>query len=588
MHLHSRFALIYSTAALLACSVAPINFTPEDAGPPDGSPPDMAMFSVHVELIGNGGGVIMSAPQGVVCPGTCRAAFPSNTTVELLAIPSQTSTFMGWGGACRGTATCSFTVTADTTAIAAFATNNELIVMPAGNGSGTVRSTPGGISCGGDCVEPYPPGTVVTLEAVAADDSNFTGWSGAGCVGTGTCLVTIGDPVMIRATFVLRQHALQVLLSGDGNGTVSSTPGGISCATDCIESYDAHTEVTLTASADSESTFVGWLGGDCTSTGTCRIAMDTPVTITAVFARRQFMLTVAITGDGSGTVQSSPAGISCGPDCSEPYDARTVVTLTATPGSGSTFAGWSGACSGTGACEVAMSSARSVVAQFSLPSGLFVINDDGGRLERFDPSTLRTTDIGPLGVGYAFGDCAWNPADSTLYVVDGRGARALYRVDLVTGAATLVGMHGISDMFALAYHPPTDKLYGMTSTGSLYAISATTGAATLLGRSSATDNFNGLVWDPVRNRLIALTGNPTRFFSVDVSSAEIAEIQPTDLVNNQGMTYDPRIDRLWVADVNSNFWQFDPANGLARTLITRVPGRRTCIAFVSRTPLSHL
>ncbi len=59
-------------------------------------------------------------------------------------------------------------------------------------------------------------------------------------------------------------------------------------------------------------------------------------------------LTVTKSGTGAGTVTSDPAGISCGTDCSESYPSTSSVTLTATPNSGSTFGGWSGACSGTG------------------------------------------------------------------------------------------------------------------------------------------------------------------------------------------------------------------------------------------------
>jgi hypothetical protein len=79
------------------------------------------------------------------------------------------------------------------------------------------------------------------------------------------------------------------------------------------------------------------------------------------------LLTVAKAGAGSGTLTDSPSGlINCGSDCSEPYDAGTQVTLVATPGAGSTFAGWSGACSGTGTCMLTMSANRAVTATFAL------------------------------------------------------------------------------------------------------------------------------------------------------------------------------------------------------------------------------
>jgi hypothetical protein len=76
-------------------------------------------------------------------------------------------------------------------------------------------------------------------------------------------------------------------------------------------------------------------------------------------------LTVTKAGTGTGTVTSSPAGISCGSDCSESYASGTSVTLAAAPSAGSTFAGWSGACTGTGSCAVTMSAARSVTATFN-------------------------------------------------------------------------------------------------------------------------------------------------------------------------------------------------------------------------------
>lgn len=85
-------------------------------------------------------------------------------------------------------------------------------------------------------------------------------------------------------------------------------------------------------------------------------------------------LTVSVTG--GGTVTSSPAGINCGADCSEFFNSGTLVTLTAAPASGSTFAGWSGSgCSGTGTCVLTMSAARTVAANFSfLAPGELTLN----------------------------------------------------------------------------------------------------------------------------------------------------------------------------------------------------------------------
>src|SRR5207249_8370662 len=76
-------------------------------------------------------------------------------------------------------------------------------------------------------------------------------------------------------------------------------------------------------------------------------------------------LTVSKTGTGRGTVASSPAGINCGATCSASYNSGTTVTLTATPDTGSSFTGWSGACSGTGNCNVTLTASTTVTANFA-------------------------------------------------------------------------------------------------------------------------------------------------------------------------------------------------------------------------------
>ena len=65
------------------------------------------------------------------------------------------------------------------------------------------------------------------------------------------------------------------------------------------------------------------------------------------------IVSVAMSGTGSGTVKSSPAGINCGAVCSYEFPPSTSVTLTAIVKGSSVFAGWIGeGCSGTGTCTV--------------------------------------------------------------------------------------------------------------------------------------------------------------------------------------------------------------------------------------------
>ncbi len=96
--------------------------------------------------------------------------------------------------------------------------------------------------------------------------------------------------------------------------------------------------------------------------------MSEAKSVTATFALEQHLLTVTKKGTGSGTVTSSPAGISCGATCSASFDHGTAVTLTGTPGAKTKAVAWSGCDSvnGENKCLVTMTSAKSVTATFDL------------------------------------------------------------------------------------------------------------------------------------------------------------------------------------------------------------------------------
>ena len=237
-----------------------------------------------------------------------------------------------------------------------------LTVTTAGTGSGTVASVPGGISCPTTCSATFAPGTKITLSARPATGSAFAGWSGGACSGTGLCQVTLGADQSVTATFTTK-NTLTVTDAGAGTGTVTSAPQGISCPTTCSSGFAAGSMVTLTASPSAGSTFAGWSGGGCSGTGACAVTMSSDLSVTATFGLPP-ALTVTVGGSGSGRVTSSPTGISCPGTCSSSFAPGTKVTLTATASSGSTFSGWSGACSGTGGCVLTMTGSLNVTASF--------------------------------------------------------------------------------------------------------------------------------------------------------------------------------------------------------------------------------
>lgn len=163
--------------------------------------------------------------------------------------------------------------------------NFTLTVSRGGSSAGTVGSTPAGISCGTTCSASYPHGSQITLTATASANATFAGWSG-GCSGTGTCKVSMYADHTVTATFdALPPKDLAVVRGGSGLGTVRSSPSGIDCGSACAATYDHGTSVTLTATADGNSTFAGW-SGDCSGTGSCALTMDAPHSATATFERK--------------------------------------------------------------------------------------------------------------------------------------------------------------------------------------------------------------------------------------------------------------------------------------------------------------
>ena len=253
-------------------------------------------------------------------------------------------------------------------------TSYTLGVTRSGGGTGTVTSSPGGISCGTACSASFASGTSVTLTATPATGSTFAGWSGACSGAAATCTVSMTAARTVTATFngSTTSYPLSVSKAGTGAGTVYSTPAGITCGSACSASFTSGTVVTLVADVASGSTFAGWSGA-CSGTGPCTVTMSQARSVSATFdttTGTTYALTVAKAGAGSGTVTSSPVGISCGSTCTASFNSGASVTLTAAPASGSTFGGWSGACTGTSAtCTTTMTAARSVTATFNGSSG---------------------------------------------------------------------------------------------------------------------------------------------------------------------------------------------------------------------------
>ena len=192
----------------------------------------------------------------------------------------------------------------------------------------------------------------------------------------------IGDFISAQMTALnVQGDFVTVSKTGTGGGNVTSSDRVIGCGSKCASPYPAGTAVTLTAKADSGSTFIGWTG-PCTGTSaTCSVSVAGSMTVGARFDSSKTAIVGGGGGGGgsatttaalkvslgaTGTVTSDVAGINCGTACQVSYPKGTVVTLTATPPAGKTFAGWTGACTTPSqTCTVTMNGDLSVKAQFN-------------------------------------------------------------------------------------------------------------------------------------------------------------------------------------------------------------------------------
>jgi uncharacterized repeat protein (TIGR01451 family) len=204
----------------------------------------------------------------------------------------------------------------------------------------------------------------------------------------------------VSATFAIRTYTLSVSTAGAGWGTVTSNPAGIDCGNDCSEIYELFTVLILTATAAPNSVFTGW-SGSCSGTGDCILNMTGPRSVTATFALKTWLLSVAKAGGGNGSVTSAPTGINCGTDCAEPYPPGTTVALTAGAVPYSTFTGWSGSCKGKAStCLVTMDANKKAVATFKLNADLRLTNTDAPdpvQVGKTLAYTVAVTNLGPNG-----------------------------------------------------------------------------------------------------------------------------------------------------------------------------------------------
>jgi len=244
-------------------------------------------------------------------------------------------------------------------------------------------------------------------------------------------------------------YALSVDIAG-GQGTVTSNPSGINCTATCSGNFSANQQVTLTATAASGNSFIGWSGCDLIIGNQCTVTLKAPRTVTATFQPiigLTYPLTINISGAGSVSFTGSSGNEAIAGTCTSSctvYFQADPVGLTATPASEYAFSSWSGAGCVTTNCTIQFSGPATVTATFSLiPTQRIHQLVYGGPFAGWtdqDLTALASGALAPLGTGIS--SFAINDGDHVYYEGTDRHIHQLYYNNLSWGDQDLTAWTG--------------------------------------------------------------------------------------------------------------------------------------------------
>jgi uncharacterized repeat protein (TIGR02543 family) len=221
---------------------------------------------------------------GTTSPSPESHVYDYGTEVSITATPDTGYRFSGWTGEVpsghEDDNPVTITMDADKTITASFIRQYTLTIA-AGTG-GTTNPIPGSST--------HDSGAQVSVKATADAAYIFDKWTGdvpAGHETDNPVTITMDSNKSITPNFIA-QYTLTIRVNPAGGGTTNPAAGD--------HTYDAGTDVSVTATASSGYNFSGWSGDASGTTLTITITMDSDKTITASFSSTQ----TAASGDGDG------------------------------------------------------------------------------------------------------------------------------------------------------------------------------------------------------------------------------------------------------------------------------------------------
>ncbi len=200
----------------------------------------------------------------------------------------------------------------------------------------------------------YNEGEIATISAIPSAEYEFKNWSGSASGTSPSTTVVMNSDKSVVANFIKKKYPLTLNVEGEGSITEKVIKQGLA-----LTDYNSGTVIELTAIPDEEWIFVEWKGDLTGSENPKQITIDKSKTVTAVFLKKQYPLTIEIEGSGNVVEKVIKAG------AATDYNSGTILELTANAQNGWNFIEWQGDLTGTdNPKQITIDKAKTVKAVF--------------------------------------------------------------------------------------------------------------------------------------------------------------------------------------------------------------------------------
>ncbi len=320
--------------------------------------------ALSVTTAGTGAGTVTSAPTGIACGSICSAAVPIGTPVTLTATAASGSSFMGWGGACNGTAACTWTMAANAAVTATFDTTR--VDRPLQPAPVPVASTlsPATATAGS-------PALTLTVNGSGFVASSVVRWNGADRTTTVVSVTQLTATITTTDLASARSVPVTVFSPTPGGGTSNNVTFTVTAAPAAPTLTSLSPTSTTAASLSSTSataasaaltltvngkhfvaaSVVRWNGSDRTTTFVSASQLRAAITAGDLATARSVPVTVFTPAPGGGTSAVKSFTVSAPPAAPAPSTPPVLpampgnlsVSQTTTDASGVTFTiAWAG------------------------------------------------------------------------------------------------------------------------------------------------------------------------------------------------------------------------------------------------------